>query len=83
MGVAVPIDQSIYDSGTVWHVSKQIQATWLKCAGQAFNVPGNVALGAVFLNPKTDKRSNSDITESLHISLTRSPLLLLTLLTHE
>ena len=28
------------------------------------NVPGNVALGAVYLNPKTDKRSNSDITES-------------------
>jgi len=49
---------------TVWHVSEQIQAIWLKCAGQVFNVPGNVALGAVYLIPKTDKRSNSDITES-------------------
>ena len=48
----------------VWHVSEQIQAIWLKCAGQVFNVPGNVALGAVYLNPKTDKRSNSDVTES-------------------
>ena len=35
-----------------------------KCAGQVFNVPGNVALGAVYLNPKTDQRSNNDITES-------------------
>jgi hypothetical protein len=63
-GVAVLVDQSIHDFVTVWHVSEQIQAIWLKCAGQVFNVPGNVALGAVYLNPKTDKRSNSDITES-------------------
>ena len=58
------IDQSIHDFVTVWHVSEQIQAIWLKCAGQVFNVPGNVALSAVYLNPKTDKRSNNDITES-------------------
>ena len=63
-GVAVLIDQSIHDFVTVWHVSEQIQAIWLKCAGQVFNVPGNVALGAVYLNPKTDNWSNSDITES-------------------
>jgi exonuclease III len=63
-GVAVLIDQGIHDYVTVWHVSEQIQAIWLKCAGQVFNVPGNVALGAVYLNPKTEKRSNSDITES-------------------
>ena len=63
-GVAVLIDQSIHDFVTVWHASEQIQAIWLKCAGQLFNVPGDVALGAVYLNPKTDKRSNSDITAS-------------------
>ena len=38
-----------------------------KCAGQVFNVPGNVALGAVYLNPKTDKRSNSDSTEGFEL----------------
>jgi hypothetical protein len=48
----------------VWHVSEQIQAIWLKFAGQVFNVPGDVALDAVYLNPKADKRSDSDITES-------------------
>ena len=32
--VAVLIDQSIHDFVTVWHVSEQIQAIWLKCAGQ-------------------------------------------------
>ena len=81
-GVAVLIDQSIHDSVIVWHVSEQIEAIWLKCAGQEIsNVTGYVAfLGAVYLNPKTDKRSNSDITESFE-HLTRPLLLLLNLLT--
>jgi hypothetical protein len=79
--VAVLIDQSIHDFVTIWHVSEQIQAIWLKCAGQVFNIPGNIALGAVYLNSKTDNRSNSDITESFGHSSTRPPLLLLTILT--
>ena len=58
------VHQSIHDFIYVWYVSEQIQAIWLKCAGEFFNVPGNVALGADCLNPKTDERSNNDITES-------------------
>jgi hypothetical protein len=45
-GVAVLIEQCIHNFVTVWHVSEQIQAIWLKCAGQVFKVPGNVAVGA-------------------------------------
>ena len=70
-GVAVLVDQSIHDFVTIWHVSEQIQAVWLKCAGQVFNVPGNVALGAVYLNPKT-----VTLRRALNTSLTKPPLLL-------
>ena len=75
-GVAVLIDQSIHDLVTVWHVSEQIQAIWLKCAGQVFNVPGNVALGAVYLILKQIKGATVTLQRALNTSLTRPPLLL-------
>jgi len=66
-GIAVVIAPSVSESVSLWHLSDDIQALWLRCDGSLFGSKRDVALGAVYLNPDNKNRSKNSLTETFDV----------------
>ena len=52
-GLAILVRQDIQHLVKIEYSSENIQALWIRCAGDLFNVQGHVMMGAVYINPET------------------------------
>ncbi len=62
-GIAIYIHNSLNDLVHLHKISDSIQAIWLTIDGSVFGVPGRVLLSGIYINPMSNMRSQSDISE--------------------
>jgi len=67
-GIAIYIHNSLHDLVHIYKISDSIQAIWLTIDGSVFKVPERVVLGGLYINPVSNTRSQSDISELFSIA---------------